>query len=187
MSTLTMTRRPTLLATTARWMVTFLGFPLGGFVAGLIVGPVDGPVPAILGGLIAGAILGAVQLWGLGRQRPGAVPWIAVTAVGMALGLGIGAAAIDYSTELSALVVQGAITGLLVGSAQAAVLLPRLGRLAFAWPPALAALWAAGWAISTSIGIRVDEQFIVFGSSGAIVVTALTAVLPITLHRGSAS
>jgi hypothetical protein len=159
--------RATLLSTTARWMVTFLGFPLGGFVAGLIVGAVDGPVPAILGGLIAGA------------------RWIAATAIGLALGLGIGAAAVDYATDLSALVIQGAICGIAVGAAQAVVLRPRLGRLAYAWPPALAALWAAGWAISTSIGVQVDEQFIVFGSSGAIVVTALTAVLPIAVNRSA--
>lgn len=177
--------RATLLSTTARWMVTFLGFPLGGFVAGLIVGAVDGPVPAILGGLIAGAILGAVQLWGLGRHRPGATRWIAATAIGLAVGLGIGAAAVDYATDLSALVIQGAICGIAVGAAQAVVLRPRLGRLAYAWPPALAALWAAGWAISTSIGVQVDEQFIVFGSSGAIVVTALTAVLPIAVNRSA--
>jgi hypothetical protein len=52
-----------------------------------------------------------------------------------------------------------------------------------AWPPALAAIWAIGWAVTTFIGVHVDLQFTVFGSAGAIVVTALTAVLPLTLNR----
>ena len=58
------------LRTAARWMVTFVGFPLGGFTADLLVGPVDSPVRALLGGLVTGAILGAVQAWGFGRNRP---------------------------------------------------------------------------------------------------------------------
>ena len=46
---------------------------------------------------------------------------------------------------------------------------------------ALAAIWAAGWAVTTAVGVEVDQQFTVFGSSGALVVTALTAVLPSSL------
>ena len=61
---------PSPLRAVARWMVTFVGFPLGGFTADLLVGPVDSPVRAVLGGLVTGAILGAVQAWGLGRNRP---------------------------------------------------------------------------------------------------------------------
>ena len=34
---------PSPLRTVARWMVTFVGFPLGGFAADLLVGPVDSP------------------------------------------------------------------------------------------------------------------------------------------------
>ena len=61
------------------------------------------------------------------------------------------------------------------------MLAPLLGRAALAWPAALAAIWAVGWAVTYAFGIQVDEQFTVFGSSGAVVVTALTAVLPLTL------
>ena len=43
------------------------------------------------------------------------------------------------------------------------------------------ALWALGWAITASIGVDVETQYTVFGSSGAVVVTALTAVLPVLL------
>ena len=58
-----------------------------------------------------------------------------------------------------------------------------MGPAALAWPPALGAIWAAGWAVTTSAGIKVDEQFTVFGSSGAIVVTILTAALPLLINR----
>ena len=45
----------------ARWMVTFFGFPLGGFLAELLVGPVDGIGAALIGGLLTGAVVGAAQ------------------------------------------------------------------------------------------------------------------------------
>jgi len=65
------------------------------------------------------------------------------------------------------------------------VLRHRLGAWALGWPPALAAFWAIGWFITTSVGVRVDDQFTVFGAAGAITVTLLTAVLPTVLaHRG---
>ena len=54
-------------------MVTFAGYPLGGYAAFLITGRVDGAVPALAGGLLTGAILGAVQVWGLGG--PGHARW----------------------------------------------------------------------------------------------------------------
>ena len=169
--------------TAGRWMVTFVGFPLGGLTASLVAGPVDSAGAALLGGAVTGAILGAVQAWGLGRRRPPAAQWILATALGLTVGLGVGAAAVDYRTSLSALALQGAVCGAAVGIAQALVLRARLGRLALAWPPALGLIWALGWAITTAIGVQVDEQFTVFGSSGAVVVTALTVVLPLTLRR----
>jgi hypothetical protein len=171
--------------TAARWMATFAGFPLGGFAALLIVGPVNGPAPALLGGLITGALLGAVQVWGLLGSPPPAARWLAATAIVLAVGLGIGAAAVGYRTDLASLLVQGAVCGITVGAAQGLVLRNRLGRLAFAWPPALSVIWAVGWAVTTEIGVQVDEQFTVFGSAGALVVAALTAVLPLALARNT--
>jgi hypothetical protein len=43
------------------WMLTFLGFPLGGVLALLVVGSVDGVVSGALGGALAGAVIGAAQ------------------------------------------------------------------------------------------------------------------------------
>ncbi|MBC8162293.1 MAG: hypothetical protein H7Z42_13880, partial [Roseiflexaceae bacterium] len=56
-----MTTDMTLFGFGLRWMVTFLGFPLGGAAAYALVRSVDTPLRGLLGGLIAGAILGLAQ------------------------------------------------------------------------------------------------------------------------------
>ena len=184
----TRTRRRTVplsLGDAVRWLVTFVGFPLGGVAARLVAGPVDGPVPALLGGLVSGAVLGGLQAWGLGRHRPPPVAWVVATAVGFMIGLAAGSATVGYATDLASLVVQGAITGLAVGMSQAVVLAPRLGALAATWPVLLSGAWALGWGVTTAIGVEVDLQFTVFGAAGALAVTVLTLVLPAVLGRAS--
>jgi len=74
-----------------------------------------------------------------------------------------------------------AISGLAVGAAQSLVLVRRTGPLAFLWPAYLAAAWSIGWAVTTAVGVQVEEQFTVFGAAGAVTVTMLTAVLPAPL------
>ena len=103
-----------------RWMPTFLGFPAGGFVAE-VVGRIDGVAPAIAGGAITGAILGLAQWLGMRRTGPDPIRWIIATAVGFAIGLGVGASAIGYDTGTRSLATQGAICGVVIGIAQAAV------------------------------------------------------------------
>ena len=165
-----------------RWMPTFLGFPAGGFVAE-IVGRVDSPGPAVAGGAITGAILGFAQWLGMRHTGPSPFRWIIATTVGFAVGLGVGAAIVGYDTSTGALATQGAICGAVIGATHAAVLYRRLGRIVWAWPVALAGLWALGWTVTASAGIDVDAQYTVFGSSGALVVTAATSILPIALAR----
>lgn len=166
-----------------RWLVTFIGFPLGGLVAELVAGPVDTLTAALVGGAITGAILGSVQAWALRPNRVAAGPWIGATAAGLAVGLGVGAAVVDYGTSMGDLAVQGAVCGLTVGLAQAVVLRARVGAIAFLWVPALGAVWALGWTVTTAIGVDVESQYTVFGSSGAIAVTILTAAMPMLLAR----
>jgi len=173
--------RPSWRRASARWIVTFAGFPAGGLAAMLLVGRVDSVATALAGGLITGTILGTVQAWALRRSAPGAVRLAAATAAGLAGGLGIGATIVGFRTSLGALVVQGAVCGVAVGAAQALALRRSLGRIALAWPAALAAIWALGWAITYAAGIEVDKQFTVFGSSGAVAVTVLTVILPVLL------
>ncbi len=170
----------------ARWAVSFVGFPLGGLAAMTLVGPVDGAASAVVGGLLTGAVLGTVQGWALRAKSRSLAAWSAATAVGLGVGLAVGAAAVSYGTGLGDLVVQGAVSGAAVGIAQAVLLRRRLGALALAWPAYLAVVWALGWAITTSIGVEVDERFTVFGSSGAVVVAILTSVLPLVLARREA-
>lgn len=175
--------RPGWHRTVLRWMVSFAGFPLGGFASIILTGPVNDLPAALAGGLITGTVLGAVQAWAMGAARPRPMAWVLATAIGLSAGLGLGAAMVDYQTDIGSLALQGAVCGALVGAAQAVVLLPRLGSMAYAWPVPLSGIWALGWTITTAAGIQVEDQFTVFGSAGAIVATLLTAFLPVLLNR----
>ncbi|MFN8049824.1 MAG: hypothetical protein U0Q22_00090 [Acidimicrobiales bacterium] len=171
--------------TVLRWMPTFLGFPAGGLAAKLIVGPIDSVGPALGGGAISGLALGIAQWLGIRRSGLAPEPWVAATAVSMSVGLAAGASAVGYGTSTGQLAAQGAITGAVVGLGQAAVIARRVGPIAAAWPALVSGLWALGWTITASAGIDVEAQYTTFGSSGALVVTALTSVLAITLNPTS--
>ena len=80
----------------ARWMWNILGIPVAGYAGWLVSGHVDSVDAALLGALITGVALGALQAWALGRNRPPAAAWIAATTIGLMVGLGIGAAMVDY-------------------------------------------------------------------------------------------
>jgi hypothetical protein len=176
--------RHTLLRTVGRWLVSFAGFPVGGLLAALTFGPVHTIPAAVAGGAVTGAVIGAGQAWAFGVHRPPTGAWIGATALGLATGLALGASTVGYATDLDALMVQGAFSGAGVGLAQAVVLRRMLGAASLLWPVAVAGLWALGWLVTDAvIGTAVGERFYVFGSSGALVVTALTAALPIALDR----
>ncbi len=83
------------------------------------------------------------------------------------------------------LVVQGVVSGLVVGIPRGIVLIPRLCHLAFVWPVYLSGVFAVGWAVTTAAGIDVDQQFTIVGSSGALAAALLTAALPLVLDRRS--
>jgi hypothetical protein len=172
---------PTTARTVGRWLVSFLGFPLGGFAALALTDPVDSVVNALLGGLITGAVLGAVQAWALRSDRRQLMAWTLATALGLAVGLALGAWIVDFGTSIGDLAAQGAVTGAVVGLAQAVVLRPRTGSVSFVWPFYLAGAYALGWVVTTAGGIAVEEQFTTFGAYGAVTVALLTAVLPVFL------
>jgi hypothetical protein len=163
-------------------LAVILGFPIGGLVADVIVGPVDSVGAALAGGLIAGAVIGAAQWLALRRLVPWI--WIAATSVGMAAGLTIGAALVDYGISRGDLLLMGAVTGLGVGGLQALVL-AREGISGAAWwaaanPPA----WALAWLVSSYVlSSNVDEQFTNFGASGALLFALLTGLLLAFLFR----
>jgi len=109
------------------------------------------------------------------RVRP--VTWITATILGMGAGLALGAAAAGYRTSLPDLVLMGALNGLVLGVAQALALPRQLGGRRWIWAAAMPALWSLGWTITTLARIAVDQQFIVFGASGAVIVTAITGLI----------
>jgi hypothetical protein len=170
-----------------RWMLTFLGFPVGGWIGTTLVGRVDDLGAAAVGGLVSGAIIGAAQAWALRRTGISIGRWIAATSVGLAVGLSVGSELVGHGTSPTELLLQGAVCGAVVGVTQAVVLRARLGRTALVWPAVLATAWAAGWATTTSIGYPVEDQVIVFGASGALITTVLTTLLPILLDRTAPS
>jgi hypothetical protein len=175
------TKAPTAARIVGRWMVSFLGFPLGGFAALALTDPVDSIGNALIGGLLSGAVLGAVQAWALRSDRRQLIAWTITTALGLAAGLALGACLVDYNTSIGDLALQGAVTGALVGLAQAVVLRHRTRPLAAVWPLYLAGAYALGWVVTTAGGIAVEQQFTIFGAYGAVTVAALTSVLPLVL------
>jgi hypothetical protein len=170
------TSRSTFLRTWVIWTAAFLAFPLAGVAGTAVAGRVDRPLSALTGGAVAGLVIGAAQAL-LSRRRLDPRRWIPATTLAMGIGLLLGAAVVGYRTSLPALAVMGAITGLLLGVAQAAALPALVGRRRWIWAAAMPVLWALGWTVTTLGGIDVAEQFTVFGAYGALTFSALSGVL----------
>jgi hypothetical protein len=161
------------------WTAGFLAFPVAGLAGTAVAGGVDNPVSALFGGAVAGLVIGAGQALA-SRGRIDIRKWVPATAIGMGLGLLLGAVTVGYDTSLADLALMGAITGLVLGPAQA-LALPRSVRRRWVWAAAVPALWALGWTTTTLGGIAVDEQFTVFGAYGAVTFSALSGLLLLRL------
>jgi hypothetical protein len=171
--------RTSTLRTWLIWTAGFLAFPLAGLAGTAVAGRVDDPVAALVGGAIAGLVIGAGQTLA-SRGRLDIRKWVPATGIGMGLGLLLGAVVVDYRTSLGALVLMGALTGLVLGPAQA-LALPRSARLRWAWAAAVPVLWALGWTATTLGGIDVDKQWTVYGAYGAVTFSALSGLLLLLL------
>ena len=148
--------RTSTLRTWLIWTAGFLAFPLAGLAGTAVAGRVDDPVAALVGGAIAGLVIGAGQTLA-SRGRLDIRKWVPATGIGMGLGLVLGAVVVDYRTSLGALVLMGALTGLVLGPAQA-LALPRSARLRWAWAAAVPGfpVWDLGGLIgSTGWGLWV--------------------------------
>ena len=161
------------------WSAGFLAFPLAGLAGTAVVGRVDSPVAALVGGAVAGLGIGLGQALA-SRGRLDIRSWVPATGMGMGLGLLLGAVVVGYRTSLPDLALMGALTGLVLGPAQA-LALPHGTRWRWAWAAALPALWALGWTTTTLGGIAVDQQFTVYGAYGAITFSALSGLLLLCL------
>jgi hypothetical protein len=172
------------------WTTSFLALPIGGYAGTMISGRIDDPLSAVTGGAIAGLIIGGGQaLTSSHRVHP--ARRIPATVLGMSAGLALGAAAVGYRTDLPDLALMGALNGLVLGLTQALVLPQWVGRRRWIWAAAMPALWSLGWTVTTLARIAVDQQFIVFGASGALLVTAITGLilnrlLPVPLFNNPA-
>jgi hypothetical protein len=157
------------------WTAGFLAFPIAGVAGRVVAGRVDSPIAALVAGLVTGAVIGVGQcLASRGRLR--LVPWVLATALGMGLGLLLGATVVGFETSLADLAVMGALTGVVLGIAQA-VALPAQTRRRWLWAAAMPPLWALGWMVTTLAGIPVEEQVTIFGASGAVTFSALSGLL----------
>ena len=161
-----------------RWVAVVLVIPIAGYIGWGVSGRVDAVGPALIGGLITGAGLGMGE-WFAGRGAFGAAPtWIAASAAGFGAGLVLGAALVDYGTDIGELAAMGAVSGAALGAAQGPCLAAQgQRRFAVVWAAAMPVLFALGWCASTAIGVDVDEQFTIFGAAGAIVFMLLSGLV----------
>lgn len=165
----------------ALWTAGFLAFPVAGLAGQAVAGPVDDLSAALLGGAVTGLVIGIGQsLAGRGTVRP--ARWIPATALGMTVGLAIGAAAVGYRTSLADLALMGVLTGVPLGIAQA-LALPPSTRRRWLWAMTTPALWGLGWTVTTVVGIDVGTQYTIFGSTGAVVFSALSGLVLYGLPR----
>jgi hypothetical protein len=158
------------------WIVAVVGFPIGGLLGQTIAGPASTVPAALLSGLIAGAIIGVAQAVALGLRAQALAIWVGGTAVALAVALAVVTAAIgqiETSTEAIGL---GVVSGVLIGAAQAAVLMRAGVANALVWIPVTGAAWAVGWLITASVGVALAPGWPVYGASGALVSQIITAI-----------
>ena len=157
------------------WMLSFLAIPIAGYLGTLLVGRVDNMLSSLIGGAVVGLIVGLVQAL-VSRRRLSLLAWTIASAIGTSVGVAVGALAVGYQTSLGALALGGLITGVMVGIAQT-LALPATTRFRWLWLPVTAALWPLAWTVTTLAGIQVEQQFIIFGATGAFVYTLLAGLM----------
>jgi hypothetical protein len=133
---------------------------------------------ALISGVIAGAIIGAGQAAALGILRPQSMAlWAGATAIGLGVALAAVTAAIgQIDTQIDAIAL-GAISGLALGAAQAALLMREGVANAWTWAVASGVAWAVGWAVTSGIGVALAAGWPVFGLSGALASQVITGVV----------
>jgi len=157
------------------WVLSFLVIPIAGYIGTLLVGRVDNVVAALIGGAIVGLMVGAVQAL-VSRGRLPLLRWSIASTIGTSVGVAVGTVAIGFQTSLAALALGGLITGIIVGIAQT-LALSATTRFRWIWLPVTATLWPLAWTVTTLAGIKVEQQFILFGATGAFVYTVLAGLV----------
>jgi hypothetical protein len=166
------------------WMLSFLGFPLGGLLALVLVGSVEGVASGALGGALAGAVIGGAQWLVLRRYLRVGPGWILATASGVAVGDALGALLTGAGTGIGTLLITGLATGVAVGQLQWGLFLRGRLLIASLWLPVVAIAWPLGWTVTWAFGIDVERGYYVFGASGALVFAAVTGLAMLFMLRG---
>lgn len=160
-----------------RWLLAFLGFPIGGGLTYLILGAVDSPLKGLAGGAIAGAVLGGAQWLALCHTHAVDARWVAFTSAGLAVGIGASTALVGTDNDLNSIIIRAAVTGTALGAAQAFVWRGK-GGAALLWLVVVAVAYTLAWPVTRLvIGENVQMGYVVFGSSGAILFQLLTLLV----------
>ena len=134
------------------WTAGFLAFPIAGLAGTAVAGRVDDPAGGVARrrGRRAGRSAPA-RRWSAadastraGGCRPPRSAWASASCSAPA--------AVDYRTSLADLALMGALTGVVLGAAQA-LALPRRDPTRWVWAAAMPVLWALGWTVTTLGGI----------------------------------
>jgi hypothetical protein len=152
------------IATPVRWIVLGLSFPIGGLIVFTALGPVTTPGLALGGGALAGLVIGAAESWALRLPLP---RWTLATSIGLAIGSLLAAFVTPVLGEgVLSTIVGALISGLVTAGAQLLAGPPLARPL---WLLVRTAAWIVGWVVSLFLAINVEQGFIVFGSTGALV------------------
>src|SRR5688500_11880505 len=169
---------------TLRWLAAIIGFPIGGSVGHLVAGPAATAPAALISGLVAGAVIGIGQAVALGLpSRPMAV-WAGVTALGLGVGLALVTALIGQIDSMTDAVGLGALSGATLGAGQALALARLRVPHAWTWVLATALAWSLGWLTTSAIGVALAAGWPVYGLSGALVSTLVSAAALWALRGG---
>ena len=173
MNTLTQTGTRWVLA----WVGAFLAYPIGGLITSLVFGRLDNAAEGILGGVVVGLVVGAAQYFALRGRLAVDWRWIAATTVGIVVGIGASIALFGTENTMDAILRRALLTGLVLGIAQWG-LLRQYARRAWLWVPVVTVMYGIAWAVTAQvIATNVDQGFVVFGSSGALVFQLVTGLV----------
>ncbi|WP_168200417.1 hypothetical protein [Protaetiibacter larvae] len=153
------------------WIVLWLSAPLGGLIAFWIFGPVTSAIVGLAAGAVVGLGVGAAQAWALRRPL---LRWTIASAIGLGIGTDV---AIIVAKSLpdspAATLLAAAVAGLALGAAQLFAH-PPTGRLL--WLAITTLGWVIAWGVSLTLAISTEQGFVIFGSTGSLVLTVLLAV-----------
>ena len=111
--------------------------------------------------------------------------WIAATTLGLAAGISLNVALFGADTSLNATLMRAPLTGLVLGIAQWWLLRKHVHH-AFWWIPAVAIVYVTAWFVTAQvIQNSLNEGFVVFGASGALVFQASLGIVLTLLLRAS--